>query len=110
MNDKPPSGGVQFPNLYTWFVFLSALDVMFTWIVLHFGGAEVNHVANWLLRQWGLWGMIALKFSVVVVILILCEYMARRDRATARRIAIWGVVLNALPVITAVVLLKLARG
>jgi uncharacterized membrane protein len=110
MNDQPPSGGVQFPNLYTWFVFLSALDVMFTWIVLHFGGIEANQLANWFFRQWGLWGMIVLKFSVVVFVLILCEFMARRDRATARRIAIWGVVLNALPVITAIALLKLARS
>ena len=110
MNDPSPSGGVQFPNLYTWFVFLSAMDVMLTWIVLHFGGVEVNHMANWFLHHWGLWGMIALKFTVVVVILILCEFLARRDRAMARRIAVWAVVLNALPVITAVVLLKLARG
>ncbi|MBI1368061.1 MAG: hypothetical protein GC162_05345 [Planctomycetes bacterium] len=96
---------VRYPDLYTWFVFLSALDVMCTWIVLKFGGAEVNFLAQWIIHLGGLWGMIAFKFLVVTLVLFACEYVGRRNAASGRRVATWAVALNALPVILALSML-----
>ena len=46
-----------YPNRYVWFVFLSAMDVFMTFIVLQIGGSEANGIANWILERYGLSGM-----------------------------------------------------
>src|SRR5262249_30759008 len=38
---KPGNPPVRYPNEYVWLVFVSALDVMLTWVVLSTGGGEV---------------------------------------------------------------------
>ena len=55
--------GVRFPNLYLWLVFLSALDVVLTRVILYFGGTEVNPVADWVIVQWGQMGLSLFKFA-----------------------------------------------
>src|SRR3954470_8152958 len=67
------SGDVLYPKEYTWFVFLSATDVMFTWTILFFGGGEVNWLAAWVIRHYNLYGLVALKFASVLVVLVICE-------------------------------------
>jgi len=40
---------VRYPNAYVWYVFLSTMDILFTWMILTAGGREVNPVAQWFL-------------------------------------------------------------
>ncbi len=38
--------GCLYPDLYTWFVFFAAMDVMLTWTILALGGREINGFAD----------------------------------------------------------------
>jgi hypothetical protein len=96
---------VRYPNEYVWFVFVSALDLMLTWIVLHFGGREANGIANTILQRFGLVGFVVFKFGLVILVISLCEVIGRHNDRAARRIASFAVVVTCLPVILSLVLL-----
>ncbi len=106
---KPRRAGVLFPDLYTWVIFLSALDVMVTRIVLHFSGREANPIANFVLGHWGFAGMIAMKFFVVTFVVCACEYVGRTRPATARLLGVIAVGGNAAPVVAGLVQLAYHR-
>ncbi len=91
--------GVRFPNLYLYLVFLSALDVVLTRVILYFGGTEVNPLADWIIDQWGQMGMSIFKFGIVAFVIIICEYTARMDIRMAFRLALAGCLISAVPVI-----------
>jgi len=98
---------VLFPAHYTWFVFFASLDVMCTWIVVHFEGFEANPVAAWVIRRFDLPGAVALKFGAVVLVIAICEIVGRRRAATGRKLAEWSVAVSVIPVVLA--LWQLAR-
>ena len=87
-----------YPNVYVWFVFVSFLDVMLTYVVLSLGGREVNHVANWVLQTFGIGGMVLFKFALVAVVILICETVGRRKLTTGRRLAEWAVAITCIPV------------
>ena len=89
---------VTFPNAYVWFVLMSALDVMVTWCVLSAGGVELNHLADVVIRYWGMHGLVLYKFCLVAFVVIMCENIARRRLHTGRALAIGAVGLTCLPV------------
>lgn len=91
--------GVRFPNLYLWLIFLSALDVVLTRVILYFGGTEVNPLADWIIDQWGQMGMSLFKFGIVAFVIIICEYTARMDMKMAFRLALIGCIISAMPVL-----------
>ncbi|VAX38946.1 hypothetical protein MNBD_PLANCTO03-2457 [hydrothermal vent metagenome] len=98
--DTPqPPNSVLFPNAYTWLVLAASLDIIMTHLMLSLGAIEVNIVANHALETAGLWGLIALKFSVIASVLWICEYVGRRQLSTARSLVGAGVALNFLPVV-----------
>ena len=97
---------VLYENHYTWFVLVSALDVMFTWIVLHAGGREANALAAAVLRRYGLEGMVLFKFALVFFVIVLCEIIGRRNVIAGRRLATAAVALTCVPLVIAVMLLK----
>ena len=101
MSNKPSGRriGVHFPNLYLWLVFLSALDVVMTRIILYFGGIEVNPVAKWVIEIGGQMGMSLFKFFIVAFVILVCEYAATLDVKTAKKLAIAGCCITALPVL-----------
>lgn len=90
-----------YPNIYAWFVFLSAMDIMLTCIVLYFGGTEVNVLADWVFQRWGLPGMVVYKFLLVVFVVMICEIVGRLNMPRGRRLAKWAVVVTAVPVVLA---------
>lgn len=90
---------VLFPTAYSWLVLAGSLDIIMTYLMLSLGAIEVNGVANHALRVGGLWGLIALKFSVIAGVLWICEYVGRRRPTTARSLVNAGVALNFLPVV-----------
>jgi hypothetical protein len=100
-----PFSPVLYENHYTWFVLVSALDVMLTWVVLHAGGREANALADAVLRNYGLGGMVAFKFALVALVIVICEVVGRRSIDTGRRLATWAVALTCVPLLVAILLL-----
>lgn len=90
-----------YPDTYAWFVLLATLDIALTWIVLFFGGEELNAVARWILARYELVGMVVFKFSMVTLVICSCEYIGRKRRTTGRRLAEWAVAISAVPVVLA---------
>mgnify|MGYP000978705533 CR=1 FL=1 len=99
------------PMLYDeplkWFIFLSVMDLLFTCIVLKLGGQEVNWVANKILEVWDLYGLLGFKLIMVVIIILICDFVGRRNNPRGRFIALTAVGLTAIPVIMAIVQLLL---
>lgn len=89
---------VVFPDLYAWYVLLAALDILVTWTVLSIGGAEVNPIARALLELFDVAGLVFLKAASVVLVICVCEILARRSPGRARLLAGGAVVISAYPV------------
>lgn len=100
-NGRPPAAeGVAalYPQHYAWYIFLSALDVLFTWVVLHADGSELNALADWVIRTYNLHGVIVYKFVLVLIVMTVCEIVGRRSNETGLKLARWAVILSAFPV------------
>jgi hypothetical protein len=97
---------VLFPNGYAWFVLVSALDIMLTWVVLHVGGREANALADRVIFHFGLPGLVTYKFVLVIVVVAICEFVGRRKRETARKLLSVGIMITCMPVVLALALLK----
>jgi hypothetical protein len=107
--------GVLYPNAYVWFVFLSALDVMLTYLILNpfmffadngtteSRGSETNALANWVIQRWDVPGMVAFKFVIVALVIVLCEVIGHHKGAVGRRLAEWAVAITSIPVIVALI-------
>lgn len=93
---------------YTWFVLLSALDVMFTWVILKLDGQELNSIANAVIEHGGLRGMVMFKFALVVFVVVMCEAVSRRNMRTGTKLAEWAVAITAIPVVLALLQLSIA--
>ena len=89
---------VRHPNLYLWLIFVSALDVILTRVVLFFGGKEINPVADYVLLHWGRLGMSLFKFLIIGFVIIVCEYIATRSTRVSRRLAITSILISLVPV------------
>ena len=94
-------------NHYVWFVFFSALDIMLTWAILRRGGREVNPVADQIIEMWGLTGAILFKFSLTMLVIVVCEIVARTRSRTARWLATTAMVVSAIPVAYSLLLLMM---
>lgn len=108
------SGALQqpalYPDHYAWYVLVSALDVMVTWVVLTLGGAEVNAVALAALRAGGVWGLLALKTASIVVVVLICEYVGRARPGTGLSVARLAVMVSSLPVVAGLLQLAVWNG
>lgn len=96
-----------YPNRYVWFVFLSAMDVFMTFIVLQFGGSEANGIANWILERYGLSGMTLFKFALVTLVIGICEITGRLSDRAGRLLVTAGIIVTCVPVTLAFGLLFL---
>lgn len=81
------------------------MDLMMTWIILHFGGREVNGVAKAILDRHGLVGMVIFKFALVTFVVCLCEWIGRHNDRLGRRVAFFAVAATCFPVVLAAALL-----
>ncbi|MFN7020131.1 MAG: DUF5658 family protein [Phycisphaerales bacterium] len=96
---KRPCGGVLFPQHYAWFVLAGSLDIMVTHAILHhFGGEEVNRIADALIQRFGVVGMVGLKYASTILVVGICEYVGRRNIRLGRRLAVIAIGLSTLPV------------
>ncbi|HVP74186.1 MAG TPA: DUF5658 family protein, partial [Phycisphaerales bacterium] len=89
---------MRYQNQYVWFVFFSALDIMLTWAILRRGGREVNPVADQIIDMWGLTGAILFKFSLTMLVVIVCEVVGRKRLSTGTWLATTAMVVSAIPV------------
>lgn len=104
---------MHFQNAYVWFILFSSLDVVLTWHILErHGGSEINPVAALLITHWGFMGAVALKYALAVIVIIACEWIARRRVRTARRLAWVSVGVSLVPPVWSFTLLAVhaARG
>ncbi len=108
-NKIPLLRAARYPQAYVWFIFVSAMDLMMTWVVLYFGGQEVNVLADYILDRWALTGMVVYKFSLVVFVIFLCEVIGHYRPRLGRRLAIFSVLITLVPVIIAFTHLLAAR-
>ena len=98
-----------FGGYHVWLVFVSSLDIMVTWIILHMeGGEEANPLAEAVIWHWGLSGMIAFKFALVVFFIVMCEVVGRRNPTKGRWLAVIGVGISAFPSIYGMILMARA--
>src|ERR1043165_5349213 len=85
---------VLYPEQYVWYILVCALDLIMTNTVLnYFGAREVNSIADAAIRHAGFWGLIALKFATVVLVVLICEHIGRKHPALGQRIAAWAIGL-----------------
>jgi hypothetical protein len=96
----PPS--MRYEGAYVWFVFISSLDLMLTWVFLHMRGRELNPIADLVIRSAGLHGLIVFKFSLVVLVILMCETIGKRRENVGRFIARFAVGITAVPVVAGI--------
>ena len=97
---------MRYPNEYVWFLLFSSMDIMLTWMILvRHGGSEVNPVAAVVIEHWGLPGAIAFKFSLMLLVMVVCDVVGRKLDRAGRNLAQVSVVISALPVTYSLVLL-----
>ena len=101
---------VLFPNVYVWYVLFAALDIILTWVILHWGGSELNALADWIIRRHDLLGIVTYKFALVLFVVLVCEIVGRRNRRRGLKLARWAVILTAFPVVVALIHLMRAIG
>ncbi|MCC6320305.1 MAG: hypothetical protein IT438_02585 [Phycisphaerales bacterium] len=95
----PSRPAVLYPQLYAWYILAATLDVVVTHAILHhFGGEELNRIADALIRRFGVAGMIGLKYSSIILVISICEFVGQRNLRLGRRLAVLAVGLSALPV------------
>src|SRR3712207_3357228 len=107
---QPRPGELLYQNAYVWFVFVASLDVMFTWLILGLGGEEVNRFARAVIQLGGFPAMIAFKFIIVAVVVLICEAVGRRKYEVGRRVARLAVIITCLPPALAFIQLVLHLG
>ena len=114
--DPPVQGGssgvlkllsrhMRYPNAYAWLLLLSSMDIMLTWVILLFGGNEVNPVARWVIDHFELPGMIVYKFVLIVFFITICEVVGTLRDITGWLLSRFSVLIACVPVFWAMYLL-----
>jgi hypothetical protein len=100
---------VLYPGPYSGFVLVSALDLLLTWRILVRGGRELNWIADRVIEYFGRGGIVAFKFTIVVLVIITCELVGRHSRRLGLFLIMTGIILPSCAVVAAVVQLVRAR-
>ena len=98
---------MRYQSAYLWFIFVSSLDIILTWVILRKGGVEVNPIAELVIDSWGLPGAIGFKFALMLFVIISCEIVGRTRDALARKLIILGIQISSFPFVWALSLLLL---
>ncbi len=93
---RPP---MRYQNAYVWLVFVSALDIFLTILVLYWWtGREVNPIAAAIISHMGFGWTIVFKFALIVLVIIICEIVGRFNDRTGRRLALAAIMISVFPV------------
>ena len=110
---------MRYQNAYVWIVFFSFMDVLLTWVILLFGedaAVEINPVARFVIDGWGglhglgMAGASGLKFTLVVLAIVICEIVGRSSDRKGRRLAWVLAVIAAVPVVWSLGLLLMNQA
>ncbi len=110
---------MRYQNAYVWIVFFSFMDVLLTWVILLFGEdavLEINPVAWFVIDGWGglsglgMAGASGLKFTLVVLAIVICEIVGRSSDRKGRRLAWVLAVIAAVPVVWSLGLLLMNQA
>jgi hypothetical protein len=96
---------VLYPEPYVWLVFLAAMDVMMTTVIMFCGGREVNALADWVIARFDVTGLILYKFAILIFFVGICEILGRKNPIAGKRLAKAAIAINLLPVAVAFLLL-----
>ena len=96
---------MRYQTGYVWFIFVSSLDIMLTWLILSKGGSEVNPVAKLVIDNWGLAGAIGFKFALALFVIVACEIVGRKRDRLGRNLILFGIIISASPVVYSLYLL-----
>ena len=98
---------MRYQNAYVWIVFFSFMDVLLTWLILLLGedtASEVNPIALFIIDGWGgvhglgMAGASGLKFTLVVLAIVICEIVGRSSDRKGRYLARTLACIAAAPV------------
>jgi len=96
---------MHYPNAYAWLLLLSSMDIMLTWVILLFGGSELNPLADQIIDHFGLTGMIIYKFGLIVFFITICEIVGTLRDSTGWLLSRLSVMIACVPVFWAMYLL-----
>jgi uncharacterized membrane protein len=103
--------GVRFPDHYCWYVLASTLDIIVTFIIIEvYKGGEANQLAAKIFDRFGWPGMIALKYATVLVVVLVCETVARKNEPLARNLSVLAIAVGAFPVLYGAMLVRAWMG
>jgi len=98
------------PSRYAWIILGGTLDILLTTVILALGGQEANPLANAILLSYGMFGMIVYKYILVGAVILGCEYIARKQINTAKRLAAILIAIHFAPVVWSTSLLAIYFG
>jgi hypothetical protein len=97
--DLEGTSDLRYAWLYLIFITLSSLDLIFTSTILLMGGEELNWIANQVIASGGLTGIVAFKYALVVLVIIMIENIGRIRHEVGERIAMLAIAITTIPVI-----------
>lgn len=101
---------VLFPDCHTWLIFISALDLMLTCLIIQLGGYEANLLAAHVIDNYGLPGITIFKFGLTTLVILIAEYVGRRRPPLGRQLATYAVAFPATgAMVGAILLLRLGQ-
>ena len=96
---------VLYPKLEQILVFVAALDVMLTHLILRLGGVEANPVAMRIFERGGTLGISLYKFALLALVVFLVESIGARRVNTGRMLVKAAIGINMLPIVVALIIL-----
>ena len=99
---------LQFPTEYGLFLAVNMLDLVMTMLFIERGGGEANPLANWILLAGGKTGFIVYKVALVLLVIALCEVVARKRRLAARLLVAFGILSVGIIAVSSIV--RYCRG
>ena len=94
---------LQLPAAYLSYIAVSALDGICTGMILLLGGMEANPIAAAVLMNHGFKGMVLFKFTIVALVIVICEQIMRHRPRAAKRVMRLAVAATSVPVVIALV-------
>ncbi|MDA1008643.1 MAG: DUF5658 family protein [Planctomycetota bacterium] len=96
---------LRYAPLIVVLLFVSALDVILTHVIIDRGGIEINPVANLVFEHWSVFGLAAFKYALVTFYIIIVQQIATMKEATAYRTMVAGIAISCMPVVWSCLLL-----
>ena len=97
---------VLYPRVYPWLLIAAVLDVFLTWFILCWlDGVELNPLAARLIDQGGISAATAYKFTLVALLMCICEYVGRHRPPVGRTLLIYAVAANGLVIVFSLLLI-----